>query len=405
MRLKMNKYLLLILLALCTGCNSGQNEYLEKVSENLDAIKSATYVEIQTASAPGDTTKFSEPRVLRYKIFINPSDTLVGSCSAQFPYNDSTKMKEFYDGMVRGTVFWDKEYVRVDSFQNHPYPFRLVYYPFYTQVNEIIKYTLTTKDSIQTGFKDYGDSVYFSLKIIDKHTYFHIKPITIKNDYIPEKTISQFDIWFKKSDDMPYRMRSKWHHSTYFRSCSHARFNTTEDISFNAGDYYPEYFEIRQFKRPGKESRNNMLGKKAPDWVLQDFNSNEVRLSELNSKVLLIQFTGIGCGPCHSSIPFLKQLVDDYQDKDFEFISIETWSKNIEGLKRYRQKNELNFKFLKSTNEVSRSYQVSSVPAFFILDRDRVVRKVITGYSKEKTDKEIRDGILELLEKPEYYVK
>jgi len=395
----MNRYLILIILALCTGCNAvlNENDYLTKASENLDAIKSASYVETQTASAPGDTTEFSEPRVLNYKIFINPSDTLVGSCSAQFPPDDSTRMKEFYDGMVRGTVFWDKEYVRVDSFQNHPYPFRLVYYPFYYKINEIIKYTLTTKDSIQTDFTDYGDSVYFSLKIIDKHTYFHIKPITITNDYIPEKTTSQFDIWFNKSDHMPYRMRSKWHHTTFFQSCSHARFNTTEDITFDASEYFPENFEIRQFKRTERKTQNNMLGLKAPDWTLKDIYDKEVNLSDLDSKVLLVQFTGIGCGPCHSSIPFLKQFVDDYKDEDFEFLSIETWSKNVKGMKRYVENNGIDFRFLCSTDEVKQSYQVSSVPIFFVLDKDRIIRKVINGYGKGKTDKEISDAIDEFL--------
>ena len=395
----MNKYLLLIILALFTGCNSvlNENDYLKKASKNLSKIKSASYVSTHYGSIPGDTTTFSEKRMRNYKIFINPSDTLVGSSSAQFSTDDTTKMKEFYDGNVRGTVFWEKEYVRVDSFENNPAPFRLVYYPFYTKVNEIIKYTLTTKDSIQTNFVDYGDSVYFSLIIIDKHTYFHIKPITVTNDYIPKKTTSRFDIWFNKSDNMPYRMRSKWHHTTYFESCSYARFNTTEDISFTASEYYPDHFEIRQFTRSQGKPENNMAGEKAPDWILKDIDNKEVKLSDLNSKVLLIQFTGIGCGPCHQSIPFLKQLVDDYEGKDFELISIETWSKNIDVFKRYKQNNGFNFKFLKSTVEVSKSYQVSSVPIFFILDEDRMIRKVINGYSRKNTDNEIIESIEKIL--------
>ena len=395
----MNKYLLLIILALCTGCNSvmNENDYLKKVSKNLDAIKTASFVSTQYGSIPGDTTTFSEPGMRHYKIFINPSDTLVGSCTAEFSTEDSTRMQEFYNGNVRGKVFWDQEYVKIDSFENNPAPFRLVYYPFYTKINEIIKYTLTTKDSIKTNFVDYGDSVFFSLIIIDKHTYFHIKPITVTNDYIPEKTTSRFDIWFKKSDNMPYRMRSKWHHTTFFESCSDARFNTTEEISFNASEYYPDHFEIRQFIRSQGKPQHNMAGEKAPDWILKDIDFNEVRLSDLKSKVLLIQFTGIGCGPCYQSIPFLKQLADDYAAKDFEFISIETWSKNIEVFKRYEQNNGFNFKFLKSTDEVSRSYQVSSVPIFFIIDGDRIIRKVINGYSRGSTDHEIIESIENIL--------
>lgn len=395
----MNKHVWWILLVCCSGCHSvlTENEYLKKVSENLSEIKSASYVSTQTGSIPGDTTTFSEPRTQNFRIFLNPADTLVGSSTAQFSSGDSAKLKEFYDGNVRGTIFWDKEYVRVDSFQNHPYPFRLVYYPFYTKINEIIQYTLTTNDSIQTNFVDYGDSVHFSLTIIDKHTYFHIKPITIRNDYIPEKTSSRFDIWFRKSDNMPYRMRSKWHHTTFFESCSDASFNTREEISFQAKEYYPAHFEIRQFVRSQEEPANDMAGQKAPGWVLKDGEDKEVKLSDLKSKVLLIQFTGIGCGPCHQSLPFLKQLVKDYEAKDFECIGIETWSKNMEVLIRYKESNGINFRFLKSTDEVTKAYQVSSVPLFLIMDEDRVIRKVIHGYSREETDQEIIENIEYLL--------
>jgi len=76
--------------------------------------------------------------------------------------------------------------VKVDSFQNYPYPFRLVHYSMYTKINEILKYTLATQDSIQTEYTDYGDSIHFGLRIINQHIYFHIKPIVIKNEYIPD---------------------------------------------------------------------------------------------------------------------------------------------------------------------------------------------------------------------------
>lgn len=384
--------------------NISENDYLQKVSENLDQIKSASYFSIVIASAPGDTVEFTEPSELYYKIFINPSDTLVGSSSATFSAEDTTKMTDFYNGNVRGIVNWDEQYVKIDSFKNHPFPFRLVHYPFYTKINEIIKYTLTTTDSIQTDFKDYGDSIHFSLKIINKHVFFHIKPIVIKNEYIPEDEISQFDIWFSKKDDMPYRMKSKWHHSTFFESCHNADFNFTKDTVLIANNYFPSYFDIQYVDpyAPGQaekkvEKEESIVGKIAPDWILQDIDFQNVKLSDLKSKVLLIQFTGVGCGPCHHSIPFLKKLVDDYKSRDFEFLSIETWSNNMEGLKRYQQRNEFNFRFLKSTDEVTKSYGVSSVPIFFVIDENRIIRKVIKGYSKEITDKEIKESIEKFL--------
>jgi len=111
----------------------------------------------------------------------------------------------------------------------------------------------------------------------------------------------------------------------------------------------------------------------------------------------LLQFTGIGCGPCHASIPFLKALAEDYKDKDFELLCIETWSKNISGIERYKAKNELNYPFLVGNTNLKENYKIQGVPAFFILDENRIIKKVNVGYKKGETEKTIIESIDALL--------
>ncbi|WP_156810350.1 peroxiredoxin family protein [Nitritalea halalkaliphila] len=393
----MKKQILGLLILVVFGCKPNMTDeyFLQKIVENLNEISSVSYFEETISSAPGDTIAFTEAKRVYHKVIVNSLDSLVGASSFTFLSEDTTKMTDFYDGQVRGKVNWAKQTVKVDSFVNNPHPFRLVYYPFYTKINSILKYALTTEDDIQVNFEDYGDSLYFRLKIIDKHVYFHINPITIKNEYIPEDEISQFDIWFNKKDLLPYRMESKWHHVTLFQSVYSPNLNFSKAATMHAREYFPSYFSLQYFDRDATRAEGQvgkkqiLIGEIAPDWVLQDVDYNIVKLSDLKSKVLLIQFTGIGCGPCHLSIPFLKSLAKKYEDQDFELLSLETWSNNLEGLKRYQQKNDLNFKFLKSSPEVTASYGVPSVPVFFVIDENRVIREVITGYSKGETDKEI----------------
>ncbi len=398
--LKAGNLVLMSVLLLAGGCRKqySEKEFLTEVSGNLGKIRSATYFSTATASAPGDTLKFSKPRTQYVKIFINPDDTLVGAGTLLFKGEDTTVMTDFYDGISRGSVNFEERSVKIDSFRNYPYPFRLVHYPFYTKINEIIKYSLTTADSISTDFWDYGDSLYFGLKIFNQHVYFHIRPIVIKNEYIPEDEISQFDIWFRKDDGMPYRMRSRWHHTTYFEECYGARFNTTLDTFFTATDYFPEGFEIVQLRRDVKpEGSSPMTGMTAPDWTLKDMDEKLVALKDLKSRVVMIQFTGIGCGPCHMSLPFLRQLAGEYDENDLSLVSIETWSNNLEGIRRYITANDITHLFLLSEEEVTKAYGVKSVPQFFILDENRVIKKVISGYSKDSTDREIRAAIEALI--------
>jgi thiol-disulfide isomerase/thioredoxin len=166
--------------------------------------------------------------------------------------------------------------------------------------------------------------------------------------------------------------------------------------SFVAADFIPDNFEIvvRGSKQP---FRVDLTGKAAPDWSLKDSGNRTVGLKDMKSKVLLIEFTGIGCAPCHAAIPFLKQLVKDFKDKDFGFVSIETWSSGIDALGKYQKENALNYTFLKASDGLTKKYEVTGVPSFFILDRSRIIRKVVVGYEKGTTDKELRNSINELL--------
>ncbi len=139
------------------------------------------------------------------------------------------------------------------------------------------------------------------------------------------------------------------------------------------------------------------MGKKAPDWILKDADNNIVALKSLKSKVLLIQFTGVSCGPCKASIPFLKQLVTEYDRADFDFVAIEAFAKNSNVLKHYQQRNRFDYTFLMSNKELNKRYQIQAIPVFFILDENRIIREVIHGYSKNSVDQKIREAINKMI--------
>jgi thiol-disulfide isomerase/thioredoxin len=185
-------------------------------------------------------------------------------------------------------------------------------------------------------------------------------------------------------------------HSTSWEACTNVKINNTSIEDFIPSNYFPPDYKI-SVRGKGESIKIDLSGKIAPDWTLKDFDGNTVALKDFNSKILIIEFTGIGCGPCHASIPFLKQLITDNKSKSFELVSIETWSKNLEGIKRYYINNNLNYKYLISSKEVVKDYQVRGVPALFILDENRVIRRIINGYEKGTTDKEIRDMIKSLI--------
>lgn len=378
--------------------DNNKNDYLRKVLDNLAQIKSATYFTTSSGYAPGDTSAYGTS--YHYiKEYNNPFDSTIGASYVKLLQEDTTKMTFCYDGNMRAIVYEDEKIMVIDNFEVRPLPFRPLNPPFFNYTKSIIKYILETGDSISMEFEEFEDSVRLSLTVFeDKQVEFFGKAHYIDNPYNFGDKISKYEIWINKSNDLPYRVRREMSHDISVQTCRNVEFNKNKIDDFNASDYFPSDYTIHQYRIRSKTTvKNDLLGKVAPDWVLKDANSCIISLKELKSKVLMIQFTSVSCGPCRASIPFLKQLASDYKKEEFDFVAIESFNRNSNVLNNYQNRNDFDYKFLISTKDVTKSYSIKSVPVFFILDEKRVIRKVINGYGEGSTDKEIRNIINELI--------
>ncbi|MDV6193371.1 peroxiredoxin family protein [Bacteroides hominis] len=392
----------LLVMNVCGKNDVDMRTYLKKVLSNLDKVESASYHEQSQSWQPGDTTAITNS--FRFiKEYTNPSDSTIGASYVALNAKDTTRFEFGYDGKVKMISFHEHKGIMIDDFTTRKLPFRLVGPPFFCYSRNIIGYALSTGDSITTEWKDLGEAYYFKLVIHeDRQVEFFGKAY-----YIPKPPFdlgdptSIYELWINKSDDLPYKVRREMSHQISANICSDIVLNQLSIADFNLYDYLPQDYEIRKYGEKGETtqlSARELIGKKAPDWMLKDMYENPVSLSNLKSKVLLVNLTGIGCGACHASIPFLNGLKEKFNADEFEVVSIETWGRKPHSLWTYADKNQINYRFLCGDEGIVKSYRTyGAAPFFFILDQDRVVRKVIQGYGMEKTDKEITDAIKALL--------
>lgn len=402
--------ILLLALIFCIPCmgqkkklDTGTAEYLKKVWEKLDEVSSATYYEDVKAWEPGDTIPVVAERLF-CKEYTNPKDTTIGSSFVILKGTDTTRFEFGYNGEVNVTTYHDKKGIMIDDFTHRDLPFRLVSPPFFNYTKSIVNYILETTDSISTDLKEFDDYRYLKLVIHeDRQVEFFGKAY-----YIPKPPFnfgdptSVYELWIGKSDDLPYKYRREMSHSISSSDCVDAELNKISISDFDLFSYFPEGYEIRQYGEVRDTmQKSDLVGKKAPDWVLKDANEKTVSLSDFDkSKVLVIQLTGIGCGPCMASIPFLNKLKKDYNTEDVEVVAIETWVRKGHALQNYVGRHKIGYTFLAANDDVVEAFQTGrAVPFFFILDGQRIIRKVIQGYSADTTDEEIIGVINELLSK------
>ena len=138
-------------------------------------------------------------------------------------------------------------------------------------------------------------------------------------------------------------------------TCSDVVLNQLSIAGLNLYNYVPQDYEIRKYgeqKKVTQPAATDLIGQKAPDWMLKDMYEKPVALSEFKSKVLLVNLTGIGCGACHASIPFLNGLKGKFNAGEFEVVSIETWGREPHSLRTYADKNQINYSFLCGGNSL-----------------------------------------------------
>ncbi len=373
------------------------SDYLQKVLRSLEQIETSSFHIRSMAYAPYDTIPSVHEQFV--KAFANPTDTTLGVKFLIFDPKDTTRLLFGYDGVRKAYIEHSEKAVGADDFSTLRLPFRPVSMPFFNYAENILRYALTTSDKIETQLEENGDMYHFKLTVDEERQIeFFGHAYHMPNPSPDPRSI--YEIWIRKSDGMPCRIRREMEHQTTIATVSRVSINTLPRSDWQLTDYFPTGYEVHykgaQKNRP--KPSFSILGHQAPAWDLPGTNEKNVSLGDFDGKIVLINFTGIGCGACYTAIPFLNKLTERYKPADFALAAIESWGKSLHSVQMYSIHNKLKYPLLVGTEEVVKVYlPTPAVPVFILLDRHHIVRKVFEGYS-ESMDGEIAQAIDSLLQ-------
>lgn len=118
----------------------------------------------------------------------------------------------------------------------------------------------------------------------------------------------------------------------------------------------------------------------APDFALRSLQDKNIRLSEYLGEVVLINFWSTWCGPCRQQMPELDALYGKYQRAGLILLGINIDANRSDAVEM-AQTLKVTYPILFDVRkDVSRSYQVASLPYTVLIDREGVVRYVAEGY-------------------------
>ena len=126
-----------------------------------------------------------------------------------------------------------------------------------------------------------------------------------------------------------------------------------------------------------------LSGERAPDFVLKSFEGDNTRLSEFRGDVVVLTFWANWCSDCRAQLSDIRELNILHGDAGLRPLSV-SMERLSSSMREDIASLDLGFPMLDDPGlEVSRLYDVESLPVALLIDREGVVREVVQGFERD----------------------
>ncbi len=117
----------------------------------------------------------------------------------------------------------------------------------------------------------------------------------------------------------------------------------------------------------------------APDFVLETFDGEAIRLSELRGQVVVINFWASWCPPCREEAAYLEETWRAYRERGVVFLGVDYVDTEAEAL-AYIAEFDITYPNGPDLGtRISQAYRIQGVPETFFVARDGTLRGVKIG--------------------------
>ncbi len=139
----------------------------------------------------------------------------------------------------------------------------------------------------------------------------------------------------------------------------------------------------------------------APDFTLDTLQGEQVKLSDLRSKIVVVNFWATWCLPCRAETPALEKSYEQYEESDVVILGVNlTNQDSLRDVGAFVQEFRLTYPILLDRDgSIGFLYQIQGLPTTFFVNREGIIRTVVVGGPMSETF--IRSKIEALLKEAE----
>jgi peroxiredoxin len=122
-----------------------------------------------------------------------------------------------------------------------------------------------------------------------------------------------------------------------------------------------------------------LAGHYAPKAMLTDLSGNQVALSSLRGKVVILNFWYVACEACRLEMPALERYYQAHKSEGFVVVGANI-ADDSQATRRFVATNGISYPIFRDLGQRAyATYQVGKTPSSFFIDRDGVIRQVVAG--------------------------
>lgn len=143
----------------------------------------------------------------------------------------------------------------------------------------------------------------------------------------------------------------------------------------------------------------DVLGKKAPSFELQSVTGETIKLTDMEGKVVLLDFWAVWCGPCRKSMPFFQELQDKYGKDGLEVIGVHVDDRmpGPEKVAEYLAKLGVTYTNVVSNVDTDDEFMIFAMPTTYVVDQKGIIVKRHIGYDPATAPAEIEEIVRTML--------
>jgi cytochrome c biogenesis protein CcmG/thiol:disulfide interchange protein DsbE len=122
-------------------------------------------------------------------------------------------------------------------------------------------------------------------------------------------------------------------------------------------------------------------GKAVPKFTLTDLRGVSATSDSFKGRVVLLDFWATWCGPCKAAAPYMQRLHDNYARQGLLVIGATAMERGdvMKNVTNYLNEHRYTYTFTTDNTELARSWGISGIPTFVMIDRKGVVRGTWVG--------------------------